>query len=161
MSLQKINILLVVFFLLFFSYYTKAEGDIQAEEKLDVTVRIIGYDPTVSLSSITSAPKIEVFYAYVEKGIKGKRNLRYIKIINSYMGSESNFSRENLNGKKSLNLQLNRDKTCDSSVILAVKKNNTSNTERELKITKFVRTLNSKAYQLPYRKKLACYVLSN
>lgn len=134
-------------------------GKRQKRHKLVITGRVVAYNQLISLSNITSAPRLEVLLVRVETRIKGREDSRFIKVNYKYMGDDMKLPIEVFDSKSKWRFALLRDTTCDGS--LRSLQETKPKAETEISLPHFKSTAGAETEEIPLDANIPCYELQH
>jgi len=143
---KKRTITAVVISLIALTFFVLYSSEAQRKKPgLILTGVVVGYDESLSLVNVTSAPQLQVLIVRIVRSLKGHEESRYIKVVYQYMHNDPTLPKEIVDGKTQWRFELTRAAAQDQSCMGPL---------QGLK-----QTPGADAEEIPNDSNLPCYVL--
>lgn len=127
------------------------------EKRLVIVGTVAGYDQLSSLVSLTSVPQSQLLIVRVKKQIKGREELRYIKVIYKYGANEGPLPKDIFDGTSQWRFTLTRDHSCDCLARDLLSEQSKTEDGTEATLPRLKRTNTTE--KTPDNANLPCYIL--
>lgn len=131
----------------------------QAEEQLKITGKVVAYDPSTSLISLTSAPKLEILVVRIEERVKGREESRYVKVLYKHMENNPTLPERVFDGKSLWSFALRREPSCDGPMKALPSLRSHTGDGSDMPLPRLKRTLGAESEKITDETNLPCYSL--
>jgi hypothetical protein len=149
--------LVVMLLVVFVGSFIDARERQTVNRQLKINGRIVGYDQSVSLTGLTSTPKIDVLIVRVEKIIKGQEKANYIKVLREYWKDDFSLSKDLTNDRKEWTFLLTKAQGCDESLREMQFPSKKTSEGTEIQVPRYKPSTGAEAEGIPEDLKLPCY----
>ena len=149
--------LVVMLLVVFVGSFIDARERQTVKEQLKINGRVVGYDQSISLTGLTSSPKIDVLIVHIEKIIKGHEEANYIKVLREYWKDDLSLSKDLTNGKKEWTFLLTKEQGCDGSLREMQSPSKKPSERTEIQVPRYKPSTGAEAEKIPEDLKLPCY----